>query len=110
MSEDVLEVTDEDFEAEVLKSDLPVVVDMWAPWCGPCLMVGPIIEQLGRENTGKIKVCKLNVDVSPQVAARFGITAIPTVLLLKDGQEAGRLIGVQPRARYQEAIDGLTGA
>ncbi len=112
MSGAVVEVTDETFENEVLKSDLPVMVDMWAPWCGPCRMVSPVIDKLAEENAGKIKACKVNVDENPQTAGKFGITAIPTVLLFKGGKEvqAKRMVGVQPKAAYQSAIDALVKA
>jgi thioredoxin 1 len=103
----VVEVTDATFEGEVLKSDLPVMVDMWAPWCGPCRMVSPVIEQLAQENAGKVKCCKLNVDDSPATAGKYGINAIPTILFFAKGKEVERLrlIGVQPKAAYQKALD-----
>jgi thioredoxin 1 len=107
MAGGVADVTDESFDAEVLKSAVPVLVDMWAPWCGPCRMVSPVIEQIAEANAGKIKACKLNVDENPETAGRFSINAIPTVLFFKDGREVERLrmVGVQPRATYQKAID-----
>jgi thioredoxin 1 len=109
MSGSVSDVTDGSFEAAVLKSDLPVLVDMWAPWCGPCRMVSPVIEKLAEENAGKIKACKVNVDENPETAGKFSINAIPTVLLFKAGKEVQRLrmVGVQPKATYQKAIDEL---
>jgi thioredoxin 1 len=107
MSGAVIELTDKTFEQEVLKSDVAVMVDMWAPWCGPCRMVSPVIDKLAEENAGKIKACKVNVDDNPETASKFGITAIPTVLLFKGGKELQRLrmVGVQPKAAYQAAID-----
>ncbi|MHC4479446.1 MAG: thioredoxin [Planctomycetota bacterium] len=109
MSDSVAEVTDDTFEAEVLKADLPVLVDMWAPWCGPCRMVSPVIEQIAEENSGKIRACKVNVDASPETAGKFGINAIPTILMFKDGEEVERLrmIGAQPKDEYQKAVDAL---
>lgn len=111
MSENVKDISDADFEAEVLKSDLPVLVDMWAPWCGPCRMVSPIIEEIAGDNAGKVKACKLNVDDNPQTANTFGINAIPTVLLFKDGEEVQnlRMIGAQSKAAYQKALDEMLG-
>jgi thioredoxin 1 len=107
----VRDVSDGTFEDEVLKADVPVMVDMWAPWCGPCRMVSPTIEEIARENAGKIKACKLNVDDSPESAGKYGINAIPTVLFFRDGQEVEdlRLIGVQSRAAYQQAVDKVIG-
>jgi len=111
MTDAVIEVTDAQFKEEVLDADLPVMVDMWAPWCGPCRMVSPVIEELAADNAGLIKACKLNVDESPDTAGKFGITAIPSVLFFKDGQEVQslRMIGVQPKGQYQRAIDELAG-
>ncbi len=112
MSDTVLEVSDATFDAEVLKSDLPVLVDMWAPWCGPCRMVAPTIEELGRDNAGKIKICKVDVDESPQCATRYGVNTIPTVLFFKNGEEVQqlRMMGAQPKSAYQAGIDEVTGA
>ncbi len=105
MGENVTEVTDDTFESEVLQADVPVAVDLWAPWCGPCTMVSPIIEQLGEDNRGKVKVCKLNVDENPETAARLGVNAIPTVIVFSEGEEQNRLIGAQPKAAYQKALE-----
>jgi thioredoxin 1 len=107
VSKSLLDVTDATFGDEVLKSDVPVLLDVWAPWCGPCRMVSPIIEELAQDNAGKVKVCKLNVDDNPETAGKFGISAIPTVLLFKDGKEVQKLrtVGVQSKSAYQKAID-----
>jgi thioredoxin len=112
MAEKVPDVTDSQFEEQVLKAGVPVMVDMWAPWCGPCRMVGPVIEELAAANTGAIKTFKLNVDDNPETASKFGITAIPSVLFFKDGREVQslRMIGAQPKGQYQKAIDKLTAA
>jgi len=112
MASNVPDVTDKEFEEQVLKSDLPVMVDMWAPWCGPCRMVGPVIEELASGNSSTLKVCKLNVDDNPETASKYGITAIPSVLFFKDGKEVQdqRMIGVQPKAQYQKAIDKVVAA
>ncbi len=106
MADGVIEVADHQFEEQVLKADLPVMVDMWAPWCGPCRMVGPVIEELAASNAETIKTCKLNVDDNPDTAAKYAITAIPSVLFFKDGKEVQslRMIGAQPKAQYQKAI------
>ena len=112
MDGNIQEVTDSDFDTAVLQSSLPVMVDFWAPWCGPCRMVGPIIEQLAAENAGKALVCKLNVDQSPETAGKFGIAAIPSVLFFKDGKELSeqRMVGVQPKQRYQAVLDEISKA
>lgn len=87
--------TDQNFEAEVVKSDRPVLVDFWAPWCGPCQMMGPIIEELAKDMGDKAKIGKLNVDENPDTAQKFGIMSIPTILIFKGGQVAKQFIGVQ---------------
>lgn len=98
------EVTDATFEAEVLKADLPVLVDFWAAWCGPCKMIAPVVEELARDYAGKLKVCKLNVDENNQTAAQFGIMSIPTLMLFKDGKPVERLIGYMPKAKLVEKL------
>ena len=105
MSGNVVELTDANFDGEVLKADQPVLVDFWAPWCGPCRMVGPIIEELAGLYTGKVKVGKLNTDNNPVVASKYGIRSIPTILLLKDGQVVGNLLGAMPKSEFQKMID-----
>jgi thioredoxin 1 len=111
VSDSTLDVTDASFEQDVFKSDLPVMLDMWAPWCGPCRMVTPVIEELGSENAGKVRACKMNVEDSPETAGKFGITAIPTVMFFADGKEKQdlRMLGVQPKEVYQRAIDQVLG-
>ncbi|KPK61999.1 MAG: thioredoxin [Planctomycetes bacterium SM23_32] len=112
MSEEVQDVNDADFESQVLKSDVPVLVDMWAPWCGPCRMVSPVIKEIARDNAGRIKAFKMNVDNNAETAAKFGISAIPTVLVFKGGREVQglRMVGAQPRGVYQRAVeDALSG-
>ncbi len=98
------EFTDSNFESEVLNSEQPVLVDFWAAWCGPCRVVGPTIEELAEQYAGTVKVGKLNVDDNQQSAGQFGIHSIPAVLLFKDGKVIDTLVGVQPKASYEQAL------
>jgi thioredoxin 1 len=91
-----IQVTDADFETQVLKSDMPAVVDYWAPWCGPCLMAAPVLEKIAGEYEGRLKVCKLNVDEHRQIATSYGIMSIPTLHIFKDGQLVDQITGVTP--------------
>jgi thioredoxin 2 len=100
-----VKVTDANFAAEVERSPLPVLLDMWAPWCGPCGMVAPVIEELAAEMAGRVRVAKLNVDENPATAARFGVQSIPTLLLLKGGRELDRIVGVQSKAAIVQRIE-----
>ena len=90
-------VNDANFEAEVINSELPVLIDFWAPWCGPCHMVSPIVEELGNDYAGKLKVCKINVDEAPGVSRQYGIRAIPTLMVFKGGEMVDQQIGVVPK-------------
>jgi thioredoxin 1 len=101
----VKELSDQDFAVEVLQATEPVLVDFWAPWCGPCRMIGPIVEELAQENAGSLKVTKINIDNSPQTATTYGVSAIPTVMVFKNGEVVDRFVGVQPKKRLQEAIE-----
>ena len=107
MSKEPIIVTDKTFEQEVEKSSLPVLIDCWAPWCGPCHMLAPTIEQLAEELDGRVKIAKLNVDENPQTAMKFGIMSIPTMLIFKGGEVVDRLVGVQPKAAIEQRLTNL---
>jgi thioredoxin 2 len=100
-------VTDANFASEVGQSPLPVLLDMWAAWCGPCRMIAPVIEQLAAELAGSVRVGKLNVDENPQVAARFNVRSIPTLLVLKNGREVDRLVGALPKQEILRRLQAL---
>ena len=102
-----LEITDATFDEVVLKSDKPVVVDFWAAWCGPCRMVGPIIDEVSTEYEGKAVVGKVDVDANQEFAAKYGVRNIPTVLVFKNGEIVSRQVGVSPKQVYTDAIDAL---
>jgi thioredoxin 1 len=100
-----IEITQSNFQSEVLDAELPVVVDLWAAWCGPCRMVAPIIEELAEDYQGRIKVGKLDVDAEPALAARFGVASIPTILLFKGGEVVASAIGARPKAALAQALE-----
>ena len=102
-----IEITDENFEEIVLKSDKPVLVDFWAAWCGPCRMVGPVIEEISDEYSEKAVVGKVDIDSNQEYAAKYGVRNIPTVLVFHNGEIVGRQVGVAPKNTYTEAIDNL---
>jgi thioredoxin 1 len=105
MSSEVIEITDASFDEEVIKSDEPVLVDFWAPWCAPCRMVAPIVEELASSHEDNLKVCKLNVDENPAAAQNLGIRAIPTLILFKGGRPAARIVGVRPKEDIEKEIE-----
>ena len=99
------QVSDASFDQDILKSDKPVLVDFWAPWCGPCRSVAPIVEELANQYAGKVKVAKINVDESSDVAMKYQVTSIPTFILFKNGQVADRMLGALPRGEFVKFID-----
>ncbi len=99
--------TNANFDAEVLKSDVLVLVDFWAPWCGPCRLVGPILEELADENAGKLKVVKVNVDENSALSQRYGIRGIPTMMFFKGGEQVDMTVGAAMKSSIQEKIDNL---
>jgi thioredoxin 1 len=99
------EFTDQNFENEVLKAELPVLVDFWAPWCGPCQLAGPVIRELAEEYEGKVEAGKLNVDENPKTAQKYGIMGIPTVLIFKNGREIKKQIGFPGKEGYRKLIE-----
>lgn len=104
MSADVLEVTDANFKSEVLESEIPVIVDFWAAWCGPCRMVGPIVEEIAKDQGGRIKVAKLNVDENRETATKYGIMSIPTILLFEKGAVARQVVGAMPKTALVQEL------
>ena len=105
MSDKVSDVTDSNFDAEVLKSDKPVLVDFWAEWCGPCKMIAPILDEIAVEQEGKLKIGKLNVDEAADVARRFEVMSIPTLIVFKDGAPAKRIVGAKGKAALLQDLE-----
>ena len=101
----VADVTDNNFQAEVLESDKPVLVDFWAPWCGPCRMVAPVVEEIAQEREGELKVVKMNTDENQQTALTFNILSIPTLILFRNGQPAKTVIGAYPKKRLEAELE-----
>lgn len=104
MSEAILALNVDTFKSDVLNSEIPVLVDFWAPWCGPCRMIAPIIEELADELDGEIKICKLNTDEETDLAIAYGVSSIPTLILFRDGEESGRIAGLHSKEAILEFI------
>lgn len=102
-----IEITDGNFDVEVLKSDIPVLIDFWAAWCAPCRMIAPIVEELAQEYDGKVKIGKLDVDANQQTAIKYGVRSIPTVLIIKNGEVADTIIGALPKTAFVDKLDAV---
>jgi thioredoxin 1 len=110
MGKNTVELTDANFAATVEQSDVPVLVDFWAPWCGPCRLVAPVVEELAETYSGRLRVGKLNTDDNPAVASQFNIRSIPTLLFFKHGQVVDHVVGAVPREKLQKKVDEILGA
>lgn len=107
MGQNTVELTDGNFDTEVLQSASPVLVDFWAPWCGPCRQIAPLIDQLGQQYAGKVKVGKVNIDDNPEVTNQYGIQSIPTLMVFRGGEVTERFVGMPPKAKLEQALNDL---
>ena len=107
MSDNIVHVSDDSFEQDVLQADGPVLVDFWAEWCGPCKMIAPVLEELADEYQGKLKVCKMDVDANTETAPRYGIRGIPTLIVFNNGDVAGTQVGAVSKSQLSAFVDGL---
>ena len=105
MSDSIKNVTDSSFESDVLNSDIPVLVDYWAEWCGPCKMIAPLLDEAAKQYQGRVMIAKLNVDENPETAAKFGIRGIPTLMLFKDGKAAATIVGAMSKSQLSAFLD-----
>jgi len=104
-SDKILNISADNFETEVLGADVPVLVDFWAAWCGPCRMVAPVLEELAEQMEGKVRIAKVNVDENQDIAVKFQVSSIPTFILFKDGEAADRMLGAMPKGAFEQFID-----
>lgn len=104
-SDKIMNVSTDNFEQEVLGADVPVLVDFWAAWCGPCRMVAPVLEELAEQMEGKVRIAKVNVDENQDIAVQFQVSSIPTFILFKDGEAADRMLGAMPKGAFEQFID-----
>ena len=105
----LLEVNDDNFETEVLQASEPVLVDFWAPWCGPCRLIAPMIDEIAEENAGSVKVVKINIDDSPSLATKYNVASIPTLIVFNNGAAVNQWVGAQPKQVLQEELDAQKG-
>lgn len=104
-SENIVMLTEENFQAEVLQAEMPVLVDFWAAWCGPCKMIAPLVDEIAADFAGKAKVCKLNVDDCGRIAQAYGVMSIPTLIVFKGGKETNRIVGFRPKAEIAKLLE-----
>ena len=109
MAANIIEVTDASFQAEVIESETPVLVDFWAPWCGPCRVVAPVLEEIAQERAEDLKIVKLNIDENPAAPGKYGVRGIPTMILFKNGAPAATKVGAEPKSRLQAWLEGALG-